>query len=399
MQARPVLAVCTGRALRALRACLTFDALHTLNALFSLRADRALRAGVALRALCAGVALFTGCTGRALRALWALRACLTLDALHTPDALFSLRADRALRAGVALRALCAGVAFFTGCTGRAANALNALRACLALRAGRALFALDALDALNALRAADAPGRRHAYGQLLDAPGYNALVAHAGHEYLASVALVTLRAGVTLVALRAGVTLDAVHDGVYAVVCHLAVGELHPAALRQLHPVLVVDQVAGRAGGLPRAAVRAHLQHLVAVQADVLKAARAVRHQHRLLHPRRLQLRQKYIVQIFLDGLARLVKLGLQLIRRQPANVVWLIVQFGDDLQILSEFLQRHVFTPPFSALRRFRLFSVAARRTPRRRAPAAPLRQLRLPLAVPCPRRRQTLQCRAPPPG
>ena len=237
---------------------------------------------------------------------------------------------------------------------------------------------------------------------MDAPGHNALVAHAGHEHLASVALVALcalDALHALRALRAGVALDALHDGVNAVVRNLAVGELHPATLGQLHPVLVVDQVSRRAGGLPRAAVRAHLQHLVAVQADILKAARVLRQQHRLLHPCRLQLLQKHVVQVALDALARLVKLGFQLIRRQPTHVVGFIVQLGDDLHILSEFLQRHIFTPPFSALRRFRLFSVAVRRTPRRRAPAASPHRLRLPPAVLCPRRCQTPQCRAPPLG
>ena len=43
-----------------------------------------------------------------------------------------------------------------------------------------------------------------------------------------------------------------------------------------------------------------------------------------------------VVEIRLDGLAALVKLGFQLRRRQTAHVIGLVVQGGDDVHVLEE---------------------------------------------------------------
>ena len=55
----------------------------------------------------------------------------------------------------------------------------------------------------------------------------------------------------------------------------------------------------------------------------------------------LQGRDEDVVDVGLEGLAALVKFGLQLVCREPAYVVGLIVQAADDGHILVDFRERH----------------------------------------------------------
>ena len=187
----------------------------------------AIRAGLSLcapRALCARLALGTLYTGDPLRTL------LTLHTLCAGVPFEPLLTPLTLRAGISLGA---------------AHTLYTLRAGVPLGAGNTLRTLYTLHALNALRPSDAARRRRSRWRILHAPRQDPFVIHVGHQHRPTVALVALR---TLYALlsarprRAGITLHAMHNGIRAVVRHLTVGKLHPAALRQLRAVLVIDQM-------------------------------------------------------------------------------------------------------------------------------------------------------------
>ena len=265
----------------------TLDALFPLQALDALHALGAAGAGLSLLALVALIAFgsrfaagalgahHTGGTLQALLSLGARRALLPLQALGT---LVSFEPLGTLWAGGARRALRAGGAPWALHT---LDALQTLQALGPLQTLQALHALGPLRSPHIDRGRDRPG-------LPQAEGHQARVlVHAGDHGEAGVALLALGslgpggAGGPGLAL---VSLDAVDNGLRAVVRHLAARELHPAPLGQLLPVRVQDQVPGAAGGLPGRPVRADLQHLVRVQADVAEPRRILRQKGGVLHP-------------------------------------------------------------------------------------------------------------------
>ena len=287
---RPRLSLRARRSHRTLRPLRALDALLPLRALHTLRS---LRPAFTLHTLDSLLSLWPLLTLRALQSAQIIPgtlvrvpvengvACSRSHGVGITHAARGMRFQQLLQCGIHTLD-CKAASVRTVSSRLTLYALRTLRALRTLYAALALRPLHALHTLDALRPSDAARRRRGNRRLLYTPRHHALVVHIGYQHLPSVALFALFALRPLYALRscsACIALHAPHNGISAVVLHGALSfELQPAALGQLHPVLVVDQMPGGCHLRPTSPIRRCLDVLVGIQPNIADVLTTVLHQ-------------------------------------------------------------------------------------------------------------------------